>query len=176
MLSERIVSALAQQPIFHGLAPEQINQIARRSEYLLYHPGAVIIEENAVGDGAILIVSGSAARVSGPELSSRTEPVPVGSLIAENAMMVETTHGSTIVARSNVRALFIAREMLHAQMADDPSIADQMVQNLANRLTEMADELRKVDAILAGKEITGGGAPHMLPGAPTPGSLPAPVH
>jgi signal-transduction protein with cAMP-binding, CBS, and nucleotidyltransferase domain len=173
MLSERIVDALARQPIFHGLSPEQLSTIARNSEYLLYNPGAMMIEENAVGDGAILIISGEAARVSGPELRSRSEPVPVGALLGENAMLVETSYGSTVVARTPVRALFIARDMLHAQICEDPSVGDCMVQNMAGRLTQIADDLRKVDAILAGERAESS-TPRLLPGPSDSGSHPAP--
>jgi CRP-like cAMP-binding protein len=175
MLSERIVGALAAQSIFHGLSPEQLATIARNSEYLLYHPGAVMIEENAVGDGAILIISGEAARVSGPELASRSEPVPAGALLGENAMLVETSYGSTVVARTPVRALYIARDMLHAQICEDPSIGDHMVQNMAGRLTQIADELRRVDSILAGEDGEAA-TPRMLPGPQESGSHPAPAN
>lgn len=175
MASESIIKALARQQIFHGLTAAQLGAIASRAEHLLYHPGTVIIEENAVGDGAVLIVSGEAARVSGPELRSRLEPVPAGSLLGECAMLVETSHGSTVVARSNVRALFISREALHTQMTEDPSIADCMMQNLAARLTQLAADLRRVDAILAGEDNEGAAA-HMLPSPHGAPSLPAPLH
>jgi CRP-like cAMP-binding protein len=175
MASDSIIKALARQPIFQGLTNVQLGAIASRAEHLLYHPGTVIIEENAVGDGAVLIVTGEAARVSGPELSSRLEPVPAGSLLGESAMLVETSHGSTVVARTNVRALFIARETLHAQMTEDPSIADQLAQNMAGRLRQLAADLRRVDAILAGEDADGA-APYMLPTSQGTASLPASLH
>ena len=138
-------------PLFRGLSPLQIARIARRAERVAYTPGSVIIEENAVAEAAILIVSGNAARVSGPELAARSEPVTPGSLLGESAMLVETTHGSTVVARTAVRAVHIKRDALEAQMLEDPSLADQLIQNLARRLADLATELRRVDATLAGQ-------------------------
>lgn len=158
-------------PLFRGLSPLQIATIVRRAERVAYTPGSMIIEENAVAEAAILIVSGSAARVSGPELSSRSEPVPAGSLLGEAAMLVETTYGSTVVARTAVRAVHITRDALQAQMLEDRSLAEQLIQNLARRLTNLADELRRVDATLAGSAVT----------SPPPDKaeqqrLPAPAH
>lgn len=138
-------------PLFRGLSPLQIAAIARRAERVAYSPGAVIIEENALAEAAVLIVAGTAARVSGPELAGRSEPVAPGSLLGEAAMLVETTYGSTVVARTAVRAVHITRDAMQEQMLQDPLLADRLVQNLAKRLTAFADELRRVDTLL-GKE------------------------
>ena len=138
-------------PLFRGLSPLQLAAIARRAERVAYSPGAVIIEENALADGAVLIVAGSAARVSGPELTGRSEPVVAGSLLGEAAMLVETTYGSTVVARTAVRAVHITRDAMQEHMLQDPLLADRLVQNLAKRLTAFADELRRVETLL-GKE------------------------
>jgi CRP-like cAMP-binding protein len=142
---------LAVLPLFRGLSPLQLATIARRAERVAYSPGAVIIEENALAEAAVLIVAGSAARVSGPELLGRSESVVAGSLLGEAAMLVETTYGSTVVARTAVRAVHITRDAMQEQMLQDPLLADRLVQNLAKRLTAFADELRRVDTLL-GKE------------------------
>jgi CRP-like cAMP-binding protein len=144
---------LAVLPLFRGLSPLQIAAIARRAERVAYSPGAVIIEENAVADAAVLIITGIAARVSGPELAARSEPIAPGSLLGEAAMLIETTFGSTVVARTVVRAVHITRDAMEEQMLQDPLMADRLVQNLAKRLTAFADELRRIDTLL-GKEAS----------------------
>jgi len=169
MTTELIVEALARLPIFHGLTSVQLSAIARRAEHIVYHPGAMIMEENAEGHAAILVVSGETARVSGPELASRLEPIPEGALLGETAMLVEATYGSTIVARGHVRALQLTRDGLHAQMLADPTIADQLVQNIAKRLTQLTSELQRIDAVLAGTEEM------LFSAKPAQPELPAPV-
>ncbi len=171
MASNLIVRALARLPLFKGLTSVQLGEIVRRAEHVLYHPGAVIMEENTEGHAAILIIAGEAVRVSGPELTSRLEPIPPGSLLGETAMLVESTFGSTVVARTHVRALRIGRDELHALMQTDPLIADLLVQNVAQRLTRLVDELRQIDAILGGAET----GPAGLTSRPAQGELPAPV-
>ncbi len=147
---ELFAGNLALLPLFRGLSTLQIAAIARRAERVSYTPGAVIIEENQVADSAILIIAGSAARVSGPELTRRSEPVLAGSLLGEAAMLVETTYGSTVVARTAVRAVHITRDALHEQMLADPDLAAGIAENLGKRLSKVADVLRKVDAQLSG--------------------------
>jgi CRP-like cAMP-binding protein len=146
---ELFAGHLAVLPLFRGLTPLQIAAMARHAERMSYTPGSTIIEENEIADAAILIVSGTAVRVSGPEVGSRAEPVAAGSLLGEAAMLVETTYGSTIVARTAVRAVHITRSALHEQMLADPDLAGRIAENLGKRLSKVADVLRQVDECLA---------------------------
>jgi len=147
--ADQLVRQLARVRLFRGLTSLQISEIARRAERVMYNPGATIIEDNAEGDAAVLIVSGQTVRVSGPELTSRVEPIAEGSLLGEFAMLVETTYSSTIVARGHVRALRITRDELHAQIAEDRDLADHLVQKIAERLSHVADALRQIDVTLS---------------------------
>lgn len=162
-------------PIFRGLTPLQIAGVARCAERVTYTPGAFIIEENSVGEAAIVIIDGTAVRVSGPELASPSEPVVVGSLLGEAAMLVETTYGSTVVARTPVRAVHIARDALYELMLEDPSIADQLVQNLAKRLADVAEVLREVDTLLGGEIAAVAANTQTATTAPSAAALPAPT-
>jgi CRP-like cAMP-binding protein len=147
---ELFAGYLAVLPLFRGLTPLQLACIARRADRVSYSPGATIIEENGIAEAAILIIKGTAARVSGPELADRSEPVVAGSLLGEAGMLVETTFGSTVVARTAVRAVHITRDALHAQMLEDPDLAGRLAENLGRRLAAFAEELRRVDTRLAG--------------------------
>lgn len=146
---DNILRQLSRVGLLQGLTPLQISEIARRAERVIYNPGAIIIEENAGGNAAVLIVSGQTVRVSGPESSSRPTPVAEGSLLGEFAMLVETTHSSTVVARGHVRALRITRDELHAQIVEDRDLADRLIKKIVGRLSEMAVELRQIDATLS---------------------------
>ncbi len=65
-------------------------------------------------------------------------------------MLVETTYGSTVVARTAVRASTSPREALNEQMLADPDLAARIAGNLGKRLSQVADMLRQADAHLAG--------------------------
>lgn len=150
MRLELFAGHLAVLPLFRGLTPLQLAGIARHAERVSYTPGATITEENATADAAIVIIGGNAVRVSGPELAQRSEPIPPGSLLGEAAMLVETTFGSTVVARTKVRAVHLTRDAMYQQMLEDPDLAGRIAQNLAKRLSNVAEILKRADARLSG--------------------------
>ena len=133
--------------------PLQITEIARRAYRVVYKPGDFIMREDEEGDAAIVIVSGEAVRIAGPGLSEAAESVPTGSLLGEMAMLVETRHSSTIVARTTVRALRISRDELQAQMAEDATVAEHFVDRISSRLSSVLESLKAIDSIMAGTSI-----------------------
>jgi CRP-like cAMP-binding protein len=150
MAIDTFVQPLLKLEIFQGLKPLQITEIARRAYRVVYKPGDVILTEGEDGEAAIVIVSGEAVRIAGPGLSEPAESVPAGSLLGEMAMLVETRHSSTIVARTTVRALRIMRDEIQAQMAEDAALADHFVQRITARLSTVLDTLRSIDTMIAG--------------------------
>ncbi|MFN3744830.1 MAG: cyclic nucleotide-binding domain-containing protein [Hyphomicrobiaceae bacterium] len=145
---------LMSQEIFRGLRPLQLTEIVRQAERIVYGPGDTIVEAGAAGDAAVLIVSGDAVRlVDGePAFGLNTERVGAGSLLSELAMLVEHEHGATVVAHTTVRALRITRAGLKAQMLEDPDLASHFVDRITDRLSRVADELRRIDHALASAE------------------------
>jgi len=158
MAIDALVKPLLSIELFQGLKPLQITEIARRADRIVYRPGDVIIAEDQPADAAVVIVSGEAHRVSGPGIDAAGGVVPEGSLIGEMAMLIETLPTSTVVARSPVRALRIARSEMHQQMEADPSLAEHFVDRISRRLGQLADELRSIDQVLAAD--SGGQAVH----------------
>jgi CRP-like cAMP-binding protein len=150
MSIDAVVKALLGVELFQGLKPMQITEIARRTDRIAYKTGDVIVKQDAQGDAAILIVTGDAVRLAGPyDTDPRDELIPVGSLLGEMAMLIETDFRSTIIARTPVRALRISRRAMQAQMAEDQSLAGHLVQRISSRLSAIAQTLREIDDRLA---------------------------
>jgi CRP-like cAMP-binding protein len=145
MAASTLISSLKQVALFQGLSPIQITEIARHAERIIFKPGETIIAEGEDGDAAFIIVGGDAMRIEGPDLAG-PEPVVAGSMVGEMAMLVETEHSSTVVARTPVRALKILRSAMLEHMTVDPAIADHLVERIAQRLNAIASELRAIDA------------------------------
>lgn len=157
MTVDTLATPLLRVPLFQGLKPLQLTEIARRAERIVFRTGGAIIESGRDGDAAFLIVSGEALRTAGPAaLHSAPERVPVGALVGEMAMLVETVHTSTIIAHGPVRALKITRQGLHEQMAHDPALADHFVAKIASRLTQLVADLRCMEMTLAAPTGTAG--------------------
>lgn len=150
MAIDSFVQPMLKLDIFQGLRPLQITEIARRAYRVVYKPGDYIIREDEDGDSAIVIVAGEAVRIAGPGLSEPAEAVPCGSLLGEMAMLIEIRYSSTVVARTPVRALRIARDDLQAQMAEDGKLAEHFIQRITARLSNVLDTLKSIDALVAG--------------------------
>jgi CRP-like cAMP-binding protein len=140
-----IVAPLLRVPLFSGLKPLQITEIARQAERVRFRPGAIVVRDGDPGDAAYLIVSGEAERIDDP---AAPQPVIPGSLIGELAMLVEHTYRATVIARSVVHALRITRTALVAQMQDDPALAQHLARHIEARLQQLAQDLRRVEQML----------------------------
>ena len=149
MATDIIVEHFRKIALFQGLSPLQITEIARRAQRIVYQPGQTIIAENEQSAAAILIISGVAIRVSGPQTKPEGDRLSPGALIGEMAMLIETQHSSTIIAHSQVRALHIYRTDLIEQMQEDPRIADHFVSILTGRLSSIAGELQNIEMSLS---------------------------
>jgi CRP-like cAMP-binding protein len=149
MAMDNLAALLLRLPIFARLKPLQLAEIVHRADRLKFWPGDLITKAGRSGDGAYLIVSGLAHRITGPGLEAASEPVAPGSLIGEMAMLVEHDYGSTVVARDRVFCLKIMRSALHAQMLTDVTLAENFHDRLTERLLQTAEELRRIDRSLA---------------------------
>lgn len=149
MAMDALVKPLTLLPLFQGLKPLQLTEIVRRADRVIFRPGDMIIEEDQIGDAAIIIVAGEAVRILSDAPGLAAETIPEGSMVGEMAMLVETVHSATIVARSQVKALRLRRaEMLDA-MTDDPALAEHLTEKITSRLQRFASELRAIDEALA---------------------------
>jgi CRP-like cAMP-binding protein len=148
MALDIVVQSLLKVELFAGLRPLQVAEIARQADRIVYRPGQSIITEGEPGDAAVLIVKGDAVRIAAGSPATPVQAVPDGSLVGELAMLIETLHGSTVVARGVTRAIRIGRAALHEQMAQDPAVAITLASNMSNRLTAVAQELSRIDRVL----------------------------
>jgi CRP-like cAMP-binding protein len=148
MAIDRLVAPLLRVPLFAGLKPLQITEIARQAERVKFQRGDAITRAGEPGDGAYLIVRGSADRLLRSGFASATEPIEPGSLIGEMAMLVEHAYRVTVIARDRVLCLKFTRSALHAQMLEDASLARHFERLISARLTQVAGELRQIDRAL----------------------------
>ena len=147
MAIDKLVAPLMRVPLFATLKPLQLTELARHVERIAFRPGSTITTSGAPGDGAYLIVSGEAARV--PNGRGPSQPIEPCSLVGELAMLTEHIYGVTVIAQGRVNALKITRAGLHAQMRDDPRLAEHFTGLLTERLKQVAVEMRSIDELLA---------------------------
>jgi CRP/FNR family cyclic AMP-dependent transcriptional regulator len=149
MAIDRLVAPLLRVPLFAGLKPLQLTELARQAERVKFQCGDVITKAGEPGDGAYLIVSGLAEHVEPPDLEAAAGPIEPGSLIGEMAMLVEHAYRATVIARDRVLCLKITRAAIRAQMLEDAALARHFERRISERLSRVADDLRRIDGILA---------------------------
>lgn len=150
MAIDPLVRPLLNVPLFQGLKPLQLTEIARRADRIVYKPGDVIVTAHGEPDAAVLVVSGEAVRTEGPGLDAgRREAIPTGALISEMTMLIETECTSTVVAQTPVRALRITRSEMLSHMADDPSLAEHFIAKISGRLSSFVEGMKEIDKSLA---------------------------
>lgn len=162
MAIDALVKPFLSLPLFRALRPLQITEIVRRADRIVFQPGETIIEENQAGSAAFILISGDAVRIDDGDAQT-AQAVREGSIIGEMAMLVDTIHSATVVARSNVRALRLGRQEMHALMLEDPRLAEHFSAHITARLKRLAIKLKAVDDALA--EI--GNQTYALPGSRT---------
>jgi CRP/FNR family transcriptional regulator, cyclic AMP receptor protein len=172
MAVDKLVAPLMRVPLFATLKPLQLTELARQAERIAFRPGSTITAAGEPGDGAYLIVAGEAVRI--PAGGGPAQPIETGSLVGELAMLTEHVYGVTVIAQGRVNALKITRAGLHAQMRDDPKLAEHFTSLLAERLKQVAAEMRTIDEMLAaaaGKIAPSGGSPPATVAGARPASL-----
>jgi CRP-like cAMP-binding protein len=145
-----VVVPLLSARIFSGLSPAHLKALALEAEAVTFKRGDVLIRTYQEGDGAYLIGSGSVVEHHEADEGEPQQEFGAGAMIGEMAMLIETLHSSTIVARTPVQALKFKRATLQALIEKDPSLAEHFVSRMCTRLTDTAKKLRAVDAMFAG--------------------------
>jgi CRP-like cAMP-binding protein len=145
---DKVIAPLMRVAAFQGLTRQQFEGIAQHAIKLKFLRGDVITKAGAPGDGAFVIASGPAECVATAADGSNEAVVP-GALIGEMAMLIEHDYLATVVARDWVLCLKITRAALHEQMREDPSLAEHFQRRVTERLLQVAEDLRRIDSILA---------------------------
>ena len=149
MAIDRLVAPLLRVPLFAGLKPLQITELARQAERVKFRRGDVIAKAGEPGDGAYLIVSGPAEHMEPSDAETATGPIEAGSLIGEMAMLVEHEYRATVIALDRVLCLKFTRVAVRAQMLEDAALARHFERRICERLSRVVDDLRQIDSILA---------------------------
>ena len=149
MAAQQLTAPLMCVPIFKRLAPQQISNLARDAERVVFQTGDKIIEANEPGDAAYLIIKGEPVVASRSDSLNDQAPLPEGTFIGEIAMLTEIEYSTTVIARTDVRALKFSREMIRELMSEDPELAAHFVETLRLRLVGFATKLREIDRELS---------------------------
>src|SRR3954447_17314017 len=135
------VAALQQVPLFAGLDPVQLEQVAAKSRVCAYPEGAEIIEQGAeildYDDGLYLLIDGEvevrrgATDAGAGRLLARFGP---GEFFGELALLDEENRSASVFAAAETLCLVLNRWDFQRYLHYEPGLAVKMLGTLATRL------------------------------------------
>lgn len=145
MSFEALTDPFMRAPLFAELSPLQIKTLALCADRVSFKDCEAIIHEGQHGDAAYLVMSGEVAIVDPCDGALCSELLEAGTLVGEMAMLIETEHATTVIARGPVHTLRFTRDTMHELMQLDPMLAEAFMGRIARRLRAIGEQLRAFD-------------------------------
>jgi len=135
---ERVL-LLREVPMFSGLSPEDLEQIADIAQEQLYSAGTLICREGERGSTLFIIVTGKVEVIKG---MGKTENVIAvrepGEFVGEMAILESAPRSATLRAQEDVRVLIIKGEAFKAILMDRPEVAISVLQHMSTRVRQLS--------------------------------------
>ena len=145
MTFEALTDPFMRAPLFGDLSPPQIKTLTICAERVSFRDCEAVIRDGEAGDSAYLIMSGEIAIVDPSDGTLCPDSLEAGTLVGEMAMLIETEHATTVIARGPVHALRFQRETMHELMRLDPTLAEAFMGRITERLRSVGRRLRAFD-------------------------------
>jgi len=130
------VAWLEQVPLFSGCSHEVVERLADASTEVAFSAGQAIVMQGQVGNGLYIIMSGEVRILAGDDELARIGP---GETIGELSVIDQQPRVAAAVASVDTVCLALASWDLIALIEQDPSLALNLLRQLAGRLRR-ADE------------------------------------
>jgi HEAT repeat protein len=135
---ERVL-LLREVPMFSGISPEDLEQIADIAQEQLYSTGTLICREGEPGSTLFIIVTGKVEVIKG---IGKTENVIAvrepGEFVGEMAILESAPRSATLRAQEDVRVLIIEGEAFKAILKDRPEVAISVLQHMSTRVRQLS--------------------------------------
>jgi CRP-like cAMP-binding protein len=134
-VAKRWQGALAQVPLFSGLAPRHLRRIGDLTEEQRYMEGARVVREGDVGDTFYVILEGQAKVVSGSgRVVNRLRP---GDFFGEISLLDGGPRTASVVAETPLTMLALARKDLLRVVRQDPAVGVKLLAHAATLLRRL---------------------------------------
>jgi CRP-like cAMP-binding protein len=121
-------------PLFEGLSDAGLERLATRAAEIECEPGQVLVVRGDPGSGMYVVLEGTVVVELRGGLHTDLGP---GNFFGETALLVPTTaRGARVRASTAARCLSVPREDFLALVESEPSLALNMLRELARRLAD----------------------------------------
>jgi CRP-like cAMP-binding protein len=137
---ERIL-LLREVPMFSGLSPEDLEQIAEIAHEQLYPLHALICREGERGSTLFIIVNGMVEVIKGLDKTENIIAVrEAGEFVGEMAILESVPRSATLRAKGDVRVLVIEGEAFKTILMDRPEVAISVLRHMSTRVRQLSQQ------------------------------------
>ena len=155
---------LRRVPLFTDVEPAKLKLLAFMSERVAFDDGKFLCRQGDPGDAAYLIIEGEVDIVlEGPAGPLTVATIGANEIVAEMAILCDTTRNASVRAKGRVVALRISKEPFMRMVREFPATAVSIMRELAHRLdstnTQLSRALFEVNRLREGTGAAAGHAP-----------------
>ena len=148
MALDNDIALLARQPLLSLMERDALRLVAFAAENRTLRAGDVLFRGGETSDGAVLIVSGAIALMSGDDGQPADEILGPGALLGELALFSSTKRPMTAVAREPTQIMRLSRSVMRRVLAEFPDSAQAIADAVSDRLRQFVGELGHVQDVL----------------------------
>lgn len=138
------VEILKGVPLFSKVEPAKLKLIAFTGERMNYSEGQELFHQGDVGDAMYVILAGVAdVLLETPGGQIRVAELKKNSFVGDIAILCDVPRTATIKAREPLTTLRISKDMFYRLVAEFPTMAIEMMRELAHRVEDTNQKLRE---------------------------------
>jgi CRP-like cAMP-binding protein len=142
---DRIIAVLSAHPYFSALERDELRILAFSSDRSTLKPGARLYNEGAPADSAFVVLSGELKlEVGRAKMTTVIGSAPVGTLLGETALILQTSRQTSAIAAGEVEVLRIQRAVFRRLLEEYPAAAAEIHHRLSERLLDLTGSLEGV--------------------------------
>ena len=144
MALDQDIALLARQPLLSLMERDAIRLVAFSAETRTLRAGDVLFRSGENADGAVLILSGAVALMSGDDGQPADEVLGPGALLGELALFSAAKRPVTAIAREPTQIMRLSRSVMRRVLTEFPDSAQAIADAVAERLRAFVGELGQV--------------------------------
>jgi CRP-like cAMP-binding protein len=138
------VEILKGVPLFSKMEPAKLKLLAFTGERMTFNVGQEVCHQGDTGDAMYVILGG----VADVLLDTPTGPLRVAQLrkngfFGETAILCDAPRNATIKASDSLLTLKISKDMFYRLVSEFPTMAIEMMRELAHRVEDANQKLRE---------------------------------
>ena len=141
------IERLMRVPLLSLMEPDALRLLAFAGDTRIVLAGDVLFRRGEPSEGGLLIMTGSVAMTDDIHDQGDAPDFGPGTLLGESALLRETTHGATAMARETATIFRLSRTVFLRVLEEHPVSAQRILVFLARRLhSNLLDDREHLEA------------------------------